>query len=208
MKVDILNRSGENSGSSLDLPGEIYGIEPNEHCIYLAVKAYNAARHQGTHSAKERGDVAGSGRKIKRQKGTGTARAGDIKNPIFRGGGRVFGPRPRDYEVRLNKKVKNLARRSAFAGKAQTENIIIVDSLSFDQPRTKDFKQFLADLKVENKKVLVITKDNKQNTYLSSRNLQNVEIAHGININTYQVLNADKLIIEQAAVESINELLA
>ncbi len=208
MNVDVINIKGDSTGNTIDLPEDIYGIEPNEHCVYLAVRAYNNAQRQGTHKAKERGDVRGSGKKIKRQKGTGTARAGDIKNPIFRGGGRVFGPRPRSYNIKLNKKVKRLARQSAFADKAQSDNILIVDSLAFDAPKTKDFYNFLASAELENTKLLVITAGNNRNAYLSARNIPGVEIVQGELVNTYQVVNADKLIIEEEAIDKINSLFA
>lgn len=208
MKVDIFNKNGEKTGSTQDLPEEIYGIEPNEHCVYLAVKAYNAAQRQGTHSAKERNAVSGSGKKLKRQKGTGTARAGDIKNPLFRGGGRVFGPRPRSYALKLNKKVRTLARKSVLSDKVKSGDLMIVESLNFDAPKTRDFKNFLNGLDVADKKVLVITKEPNKNAYLSSRNLPNVAMAHGAGFNVYQVLYADKLIIEQGAIENLNAVLA
>ncbi len=208
MKVDIFNINGEKTGSSQDLPEAIYGIEPNEHCVYLAVKAYNAAQRQGTHSAKERNAVSGSGKKLKRQKGTGTARAGDIKNPLFRGGGRIFGPRPRDYSMKLNKKVKNLARLSVLADKAQNDNIVVIESLSFAEPKTKEFNAFLGGLNLADKKVLVVTKEPNRNAYLSSRNLRNVEIAHGTTFNIHQMLKADKLVIEKDAIEDLNAFLA
>lgn len=208
MKLDVLNISGSKTGATVELPEEVYGIEPNEHCVYLAVKAYNAAQRQGTHSAKERNAVAGSGRKIKRQKGTGTARAGDIKNPIFRGGGRVFGPRPRSHRIKINKKVRNLARQSVLAGKAQNDNILIIDHLNIEQPKTKEFRSFLENLDVTDKKVLVITSEYNHNAFLASRNLKRVDITHGAGVNVYQIINADKLIIEKDAIEGLNAVLA
>jgi len=172
MKLDVLNIKGESTGRSVELPSEIFGVEPNEHAVYLAVKQYNAAQRQGTHKAKERGEIKGSTKKIKKQKGTGTARAGSIKNPLFRGGGRIFGPRPRNYNVRLNKKVKALARASAFSYKASQGAVKIVEDFSFDSPKTKNYVNALAALGVQDKKSLLLLSESNSSVYLSSRNVQ------------------------------------
>jgi len=168
MKLDIINTQGSSVGKSVDLPAEIFGIEPNQHAVYLAVKQYNAAQRQGTHKAKERGEIAGSTRKIKKQKGTGTARAGSIKSPVFRGGGRIFGPRPRNYDIKLNKKVKALARASALSHKAATGSINVIEDFSFDAPKTKEFKSVLDNLSLTGKKSLFVTSEHNANVYTSS----------------------------------------
>lgn len=208
MKLEVLNIQGEKTGRSVDLPEDIFGIEPNEHAVYLAVKQFLANQRQGTHKAKERGEVAGSTRKLKRQKGTGTARAGDIKNPVFRGGGRIFGPRPRKYTVRLNKKVKRLARKSALSDKAAAGNILVVEDFSFEAPKTKEFINILQQLDVNGQKTILVTSDFEKEVYLSSRNVPKTETVRATDLNTYEIMNAGKLILSEGAVEKIKETFA
>ena len=208
MKLEVLSIQGEKTGRSVDLPADIFGIEPNEHAVYLAVKQFLANQRQGTHKAKERGEVAGSTRKIKRQKGTGTARAGDIKNPIFRGGGRIFGPRPRKYTVRLNKKVKRLARKSALSNKAANGNIVVVEDFSFEAPKTKEYINILQQLAVGGEKTVLVTSDFEKEVYLSSRNVPKTQTIRASDLNTYEIMNAGKLILAEGAVEKIKETFA
>lgn len=203
MKVDVLNIEGKKTGRSVELPEQFFGVEPNEHAVYLAVKQYSAHQRQGTHKTKERNEVKGSTRKVKRQKGTGTARAGDIKNPLFRGGGRTFGPRPKNYSVRLNKKVKALARNSALSEKASGGNILVLEDFTFDAPRTSEFKGVLDNLKVAEEKVLFITGDHDQVLHLSSRNYKKAKVVESRNMNTYDILNASKLILAESAVGNL-----
>lgn len=208
MKLEVLNIQGEKTGRSVDLPADIFGVEPNEHAVYLAVKQYLANQRQGTHKSKERGEVAGSTRKIKRQKGTGTARAGDIKSPIFRGGGRIFGPRPRKYTVRLNKKVKRLARKSALSSKAAGGNIVVVEDFSFEAPKTKEYLNILQQLDVNGEKTVLVTSDFEKEVYLSSRNVPKTQTIRATDLNTYEIMNAGKLILAEGAVEKIKETFA
>lgn len=205
MKVDILDTKGASTGSSMELPPEIFGVEPNEHAVYLAVKQYNAAQRQGTHKAKERGEIAGSTRKIKKQKGTGTARAGSIKNPIFRGGGRIFGPRPRNYNIKLNKKVKALARVSALSHKANNGDLKVVDNIKFDAIKTKDFVQLMTDMGFSNEKCLFVLGDYDKNVYYSARNLPNVKVVSAADLNTYDILNAKNIVMTTDAVAKLEE---
>ncbi len=207
MKLDVYNIEGQSTGRSIDLPGEVFDAEVNEHAVYLAVKQYNANQRQGTHSTKERNAITGSRRKIKRQKGTGTARFGDIKNPIFRGGGRTFGPRPRNYGFRLNKKVKNIARRSVLSAKATEGNIKVVEDFTFDQPKTREFLDVLQNLSLSDKKVLFVTGDHDRVLYLSSRNLPGAQLIEAKDISTYQVLNANTLVLSESSVETIAQTL-
>jgi len=206
MTVDVLNINGEKTGRSIDLPDDVFSIEPNEHVVYLTVKQYLANQRQGTHKAKERGEVAGSTRKIKRQKGTGTARAGDIKNPLFKGGGRVFGPRPRDYGFKLNKKVKRLAKRSVLTNKAADGNIVVLEDFTFDQPKTKEFVQVMKNLELDNAKTVFVTADYDKNLYLSGRNVKGSEVVNARDINVYQLLNAQKIVISENSVDVIKEV--
>ena len=203
MKVDVVDINGKKTGRSVELSDAIFAIEPNEHAIYLDVKQHLANKRQGTHKAKERADIAGSTRKIKRQKGTGTARAGSIKSPIFRGGGRVFGPRPRSYSFKLNKGVKRLARKSALSIKAKENNVVVIEKFNFDAPKTKNFVNILKSLELDNKKSLFVLDDTNKNVYLSSRNLQGVNIVNSSNITTYSVLNANKVVLSEESVEGI-----
>jgi large subunit ribosomal protein L4 len=208
MKLEVLNIQGQKTGREVDLPEDIFGIEPNEHSVYLAVKQYLANQRQGTHKAKERGEVAGSTRKIKRQKGTGTARAGDIKNPLFRGGGRIFGPKPRDYGIRLNKKVKALARKSALSSKATAGQIIVVEDFAFESPKTKEFINILQNLKLDGQKIVLVTSGQEKELLLSSRNLKKASVVRASDLNTYQILNTQTLVLSEGAIDKIKETFA
>lgn len=206
MEVIVYNSKGEDTGKKVTLPEEIFGIEPNEHAIYLDVKQYLANQRQGTHKAKERGENAHSTRKIKKQKGTGGARAGSIKSPVFVGGGTIFGPRPRDYSFKLNKKVKALARKSALAAKAQANSISVIDTITLEAPRTKDYVQFLSDLNLTGRKTLLILPDVNTNVVLSSRNIQKTKVMTAAQINTYDLMNADQLLISEEALSTLQTL--
>ena len=208
MKLEVLNTEGQKTGKQVDLPEDIFGIEPNGHSIYLAVKQYNANQRQGTHAAKERNAVVGSTRKIKRQKGTGTARAGDIKNPLFRGGGRIFGPRPRNYGIKLNKKVRRLARKSALSTKMNAGQIIVIEDFTFDTPQTKAFMKVLSNLELGDQKTILVTTDYDKNLHLSSRNLPKTGVTRAQDLNTYEVLNTNTLILSEGAIEKIKETFA
>lgn len=208
MKLEVFNIKGEKTGKEVDLPAEIFGIEPNEHVVYLAVKQYLANQRQGTHKSKERADIVGSTRKIKRQKGTGTARAGSIKSPLFRGGGRVFGPRPRDYGFKLNKKVKRLARKSALVSKLQKGEIMVVEDFTFDAPRTKAYTEILANLNLSDKRSLLITGSNDSSLHVSSKNLKKADVMPVNDLNTYAVLNNNCLILSESSIEKMKELFA
>jgi len=203
MKVAVLDVKGKETGRKADLSDAVYKIEPNKHAIYLDVKQYMAHQRQGTHSTKERADIVGSTRKIKKQKGTGTARAGSIKSPIFRGGGRVFGPRPKDYSQKLNKNVKRLARKSALSLKGQDQAIMVVEDFNFDSPKTKDFIQVLKSLGLENKKSLFVLGDSNNNVYLSSRNLKGYEVITNSELSTYKILNANQIVLLEGSLEGI-----
>ncbi|MGL1887736.1 MAG: 50S ribosomal protein L4 [Reichenbachiella sp.] len=207
MKVSVLTKTGEDTGRKVDLSKDVFGIEPNDHAIYLDVKQYLANQRQGTHKSKERAEIKGSTRKIKKQKGTGTARAGSIKSPLFRGGGRAFGPRPRNYSFDLNKKLKVLARKSALTYKATEKSISILESFSFDAPKTKEYEALLTSLSVANKKTLLVLSEDDKNIVLSSNNLLKAKVTTAEQINTYDVLNADNLILIEGSVEKIQNLL-
>ena len=208
MKQEVYNIQGETTGRSVELADDIIGIEPNEHVVYLAVKHYLANQRQGTHKSKERGEIAGSTKKIKRQKGTGTARAGDIKNPLFRGGGRVFGPRPRTYSSRINRKVKQLARKSALSGKLADGALSVVEDFSFESPATKSFINILDAFEANGKKSLLITTDYEREVYLSSRNLQKVRVLRADEVSTYDILYADKVLVAEGAVDKLSTQLS
>jgi large subunit ribosomal protein L4 len=208
MKLDVLNIQGEKTGREIELPEDIFGIEPNEHVVYLTVKQYLANQRQGTHKAKERNEIAGSTKKIKRQKGTGTARAGSIKSPVFRGGGRIFGPKPRNYGFKLNKKVKRLARKSAFSSKAASGGIIVVEDFSFEAPKTKAYLDILKSLKVDGQKTVLVTPDYEKEVMLSSRNLPKTSVARATDLNTYDILHANTLVLSEGAVQKIIETFA
>ena len=199
MEIKVLNKEGKATAKKVSLSKEIFAIEPNDHAIYLDVKQYLANQRQGTHQSRERGEIAGSTRKIKKQKGTGTARAGSIKNPLFRGGGRVFGPRPKSYSFKLNKKLKVLARKSALSYKAKDKNIMILEELTFKSPKTKEFLTILKSLKVESDRSLFVTSQRDNNTLLSSRNLKNAKVITADKLNTYDILHSSKLIISEKA---------
>ena len=203
MKVDVLNTDGKSTGKSVDLPDAVFGIEPNEHAVYLAVKAYNAAQRQGTHKSKEKGEIKASTRKIKKQKGTGTARAGSLKSPLFKGGGRIFGPRPRTYNIKLNKKVKTLARNSAFSAKAKDSQIRVIEDFSFESPKTKAFKDVLNNLEVANSKSVFVIGDADKNLLLSSRNLKEAKVVNLSELNTYDILYANTLVLSVSAIEKL-----
>ena len=207
MKISVLDSKGKSTGREVTLPKDIYAIEPNEHALYLDVKQYLANQRQGTHKAKERADITGSTRKIKKQKGTGTARAGSIKSGVFRGGGRIFGPRPRDYDVKLNKKLKKLARKSALTLKANDKAITIVEDFDFKAPKTKKFIDVLKALKIEDKKSLLIFGKNN-NVYLSSRNFKGSDVVTSSEVSTYKILNAKQLVMSESSLNSINENLS
>ncbi len=207
MELSVLNINGQETGKKVTLNDAVFGIEPNDHVIYLDVKQYLANQRQGTAKSKERSEHTGSTRKLGRQKGGGGARRGDINSPVLVGGGRVFGPKPRDYGFKLNKKVKILARKSALSYKAKDNEIIVVDNFDMAAPKTKDFVNITKNLKVEGKKTLVVLPEVNKNVYLSARNLQKAEIMSANNINTYKILNADVLVIAEASLEMINGVL-
>ncbi|MFW5753286.1 MAG: 50S ribosomal protein L4 [Marinilabiliaceae bacterium] len=206
MELNVIDIKGQETGRKVELPDAVFGIEPNDHAIYLDVKQYMANNRQGTHKAKERAEIAGSTRKIKRQKGTGTARAGSLKSPIFRGGGRTFGPRPRDYSFKLNKKLKQLARKSALSYKAQNNAIVVVEDFTLEAPKTKEFTNIRKNLQVDEKRSLVIFKDLDRNVYLSSRNVPKSEVASLSGLNTYNIMRAQSLILAESSVDEIAQL--
>ena len=208
MEVKVLDFNGKDTGRKVQLSDSVYGIEPNNHAVYLDVKQYLANQRQGTHKAKERAEVAGSTRKIKKQKGTGTARAGSAKNPLFKGGGTVFGPRPRSYSFKLNKAVKRLARKSAFSIKAKESNIIVVEDFTFETPNTKNFITVLKALGLENKKSLFVLGDSNKNVYLSSRNLKGSSVLSNSELSTYAILNANNLVLLEGSLEGIEDNLS
>ncbi len=205
MKIPVYTTSGDESGRNIDLRDDIYAVEPNDHAIYLDVKQYLASKRQGTHKSKERAEISGSTRKIKRQKGTGTARAGSIKSPIFRGGGRAFGPRVRDYHFKLNKKVKQLARKSALTYKAKDGDILVVEDFNFEEPKTKNMLSWQQSLNINEKKVLLVLNQPNKNVYLSSRNLSGIKIVTASELSTYDILNASKLAFVESSVEVIEQ---
>jgi len=206
MEISVLNLAGQETGRKVELNDAIFAIEPNDQSIYLDVKQFLANQRQGTHKAKERADISGSTRKIKKQKGTGTARAGSIKSPIFRGGGRVFGPRPRNYGFKLNKKVKQLARKSALTYKANDGAIKVLEDFTFESPKTKEMVLLQKNLKIDDKKSLIVLSDANKNIYLSSRNLQNVDVINVSDLNTYDVLRAKNIIFVEGSVNKLEEV--
>ena len=201
MELSVLNIDGKETGRKVSLNDSVFGIEPNDHAIYLDTKQYLANQRQGTHKAKERGEVAGSTRKIKRQKGTGTARAGSIKSPLFRGGGRIFGPRPRFYGFKLNKKVKELARKSALSYKASSNSIIVLEDFSLEAPKTKEMIKMGSNLNIANKKLLFVLSEQNNNIYLSSRNVQGVDVVTAGELSTYKIMKASTLVLVESAVD-------
>lgn len=208
MILSVLNKEGQDTGRTIELKENIFGIKPNDHAIYLDVKRIMASKHRGTHKTKEKSELSGSTRKIKRQKGTGTARAGSIKNPLFIGGARVFGPRPRDYDIKVNKKVILLARKSALTYKAQENQILVIEDFSIDVPKTKEYVNILKNLNLVDKKSLIILNQPNKNIYLSSRNLQNSKVITVSDLNTYDILNYKTLVFFESALENLqNNLL-
>ena len=205
MKLEVVNSKGEKTGRKVELSDDIFGIEPNDHVIYLDVKRYLNNQRQGTHKAKQRNEIHGSTRKIRKQKGGGGARAGSIKNPLFRHGGRIFGPQPRDYTTKLNKKVKILARKSALAYKAKENKIIIVEDFDFEQPKTKSYLDVLKALELNGQKTLLLLNESKENVVKSARNLPNTEVNLAHSINTYNILNATTLLVMEGSIGSLNE---
>jgi large subunit ribosomal protein L4 len=208
MEVKIINSTGKATTKKVNLNDAIYGIEPNDHAIYLDVKQYLANQRQGTHKAKQRNEISGSTRKLHKQKGTGGSRKGSIKSPLFRGGGRIFGPQPRDYSFKLNKKVKQLARKSALTYKAKNESLVVLEDFNYDAPKTKNFLEMLNNLKLSDKKTLVVLSESNKNIYLSSRNLQGSKVVIASELNTYDILNANFLVLTESSVEKIDNLLS
>src|SRR5687768_14035448 len=207
MQVEVLNISGKKTAKKVDLVDSIFAAEPNDHCIYLDVKSILANQRQGTHKSKERAEISRTTKKLKRQKGTGGARAGSMKSPLFIGGGRVFGPRPRDYSFKLNKKVKSLARISALSYKAKDNAITILEDFSFEAPKTKNYADLMKNLKMDDKKTLLVLGDTNKNVYLSSRNLPGAKVVKASDLNTYDILNAENLILAESSVKVIETIL-
>lgn len=203
MKVAVLDKNGKSTGREVELSDEVFGIEPNNHAVYLDVKQYLANQRQGTHKAKERAEVTGSTRKIKKQKGTGTARAGSIKSGVFKGGGRMFGPRPRNYSFKLNKSLKRLARKSALSMKASNSEILVLEDLQFDAPKTKEFVAVLKNLGLEDKKSLFVLGDTNNNVYLSSRNLKGADVVMSSQLSTYRIMNSGSLVLFEGSLKEI-----
>ena len=206
MELSVLNTNGENTGRKVKLEKTIFGVEPNDHAIYLDVKQFMANNRQGTHKTKERSAIRGSGRKIKRQKGTGTARAGNIKSPIFRGGGRTFGPIPRSYYFKVNKKVKQLARKSALTYKAKDKGIMVIEDFSFEEPKTREFVDLVTNLKVNDKKTLLVLSEQNNNIYLSSRNLQNNKVVTLSELTTYDIMDSSVLCFDESSLEDLQKI--
>ena len=207
MQVEVLNISGKKTAKKVDLAEVIFGVEPSDHSIYLDVKHYLAAQRQGTHKAKERAEIARTTKKLKRQKGTGGARAGSMKSPVFVGGGRAFGPRPRDYSFKLNKKVKVLARASALTYKAKENAITILEDFNFEAPKTKNYVDLMKNLNLSDKKTLLVLGDSNNNVYLSSRNLQGTKVVMASDLNTYDIVNAETLILSESSVKVLEDIL-
>jgi len=208
MELAVINHKGQETGRKVTLSDEIFAIEPNDNAIYLDVKQYLANQRQGTHKSKERNEVAGSTKKIKKQKGTGGARAGSLKAPNFRGGGRVFGPKPRDYSFKLNKKVKQLARKSALSYKAKENSLLVLEDVSFDAPKTKNYIALLNGLSLSDKKTLLVLAEDNKNVFLSSRNLPKAKVVTVNDVNTYQLLNADHLVLCEGSVSKLETILS
>lgn len=208
MKVAVVDIKGKETSKKVDLNDSIFAIEPNDHAIYLDVKQYQAAQRQGTHKSKERGEIAGSTKKIRKQKGTGGARFGNIKSPLLRGGGRVFGPQPRDYDFKLNKKVKRLARKSALSYKAKDNAILVLEDFNFDAPKTSQYVELLNNLKLNDKKTLLVLAGYDKNIYLSSRNLQSTRVVSVAELNTYDILNANNLVLVESSVKEVENVLS
>lgn len=207
MDFAVVKQTGEKTGRNVTLSSEVFGIEPNDHAIWLDVKSILANQRQGTHKSKQRNEISGSSKKIKKQKGTGGARAGNIKNPQFKGGGRIFGPAPRDYSFKLNKKVKDLARRSALSYKAKDQSIAVIEDFAFENPKTKQYQSLLKSLSLADKKTLLVLADANKNVALAGRNIPNTKIITASQINTYDVINADQLILLESSINKIDNLL-
>ena len=207
MELKVLNIKGKETGRKVKLSPEVFGIEPNDHAIYLDVKSHLANKRQGTHKTKERAEIKGSTRKIKKQKGTGTARAGSIKSPLFKGGGQIFGPEPREYKNKVNKKVKDLARKSALSHKVKEKSLFIIENFDLKQPKTKEFVSILSNFSIDNKKSLLFTSKNSKNIVLSSNNLKNAQVKKIDDINTYDIMNADSVLFDEDSVKKLNEIL-
>ncbi len=205
MELAVYNIAGQDTGRKVTLNEAIFGITPNDHAIYLDVKQFMANQRQGTHKAKERGEISGSTRKLKKQKGTGTARAGSIKSPLFRGGGRVFGPRPRNYSFKLNKKVKLLARKSALSYKAANQQIIVLEDFNFEAPKTKEFVSILNNLKIAEKRLLMVLAQSNKSIYLSSKNLSKSKVATVSDLNTYEILKASTLVLVESSIDLLEK---
>jgi large subunit ribosomal protein L4 len=203
MELEVLDITGKGTGKKVTLEKEVFGIEPNDHAIYLDVKQHLANKRQGTSKSKERAEITGSTKKIKKQKGTGTARAGSIKSPIFKGGGRVFGPRPRDYHFKLNKKLKRLARKTVLSQKLKNNQLMIVEDFGFDAPKTRDFLNVLDNLNIRDKKSLLVLDESNKNVYLSSRNLKSAKVVNVSELNTYNILNSNVLLISESRLEEL-----
>ena len=208
MDLKVVNTKGKETAKKVKLNKDVFGIEPNDHAIYLDVKQHLANKRQGTHQSRERGEIVGSTRKLRKQKGSGAARVGSIKNPLFRGGGRVFGPKPRNYGFKLNKKLKTLARKSALSYKVQEESLMVLEDFSFDAPKTKDFAALMSALKMTGKKSLMVLNQEDKNIYLSSRNLEGTEVVTISELNTYKILNANNLIVCESAVKELENVLS
>jgi large subunit ribosomal protein L4 len=208
MKAEVFNIKGQSTGRSIELPEEVFGIEPNEHVLYLAVKQYLSGLRSGTHKTKEKSELSGSTRKLHKQKGTGGSRKGSIKNPLFRGGARIFGPRPRDYHFKLNKKVVLLSKKSALAARIKDESIKIVEDFTFDTPQTKAYLDFLKGFNLDDKKSILITPEVNVNVFLSCRNIPGADITEVLNFNAYDILNSGTILISEKSIEAISELLS
>ncbi|HAA13608.1 MAG TPA: 50S ribosomal protein L4 [Cytophagales bacterium] len=207
MEISVHKYTGEDTGRKIDLSEAVFGVDPNDHAIYLDVKQYLANQRQGTHKAKEKAEITGSTKKLKKQKGTGTARAGSIKSPVFRGGGRIFGPKPRNYSFKLNRKLKQLARKSALSYKAQDNAILVLEDFNFEAPKTKEYIALLGALQVSDKKTLMVVGEDSNNVYLSSRNLRNAKVITVDRLTTYDVLHADNLLLCEGTVEKLSTIL-
>jgi large subunit ribosomal protein L4 len=208
MELTVLDKSGKETGRKVSLSEEVFGLEPNEHAVYLDVKQYLANQRQGTHKSKERNEIVGSTKKLKKQKGSGAARYGDVKSPIFRGGGRIFGPKPRYYGFKLNKKVKSVARKSVLSSSFKEDKIIVLEDLSFDTPKTNNFLSVLKGLDLEGKRITLVTTENNKNVYLSSRNIQKVKVVATNEVNTYDLINCTKLVLSESSVNEIQNILS
>jgi large subunit ribosomal protein L4 len=205
MEVAVLTTAGKETGRKIELKDSIFGVEPNDHAIYLDVKQFLASQRQGTHKSKHRGEISGSTRKIKKQKGTGGARAGSIKSPVFRGGGRIFGPEPRDYFFKLNKKVKQLARLSALSYKAKNNAIVVVEDFNFEVPKTKKYAEIMSSLNISGKKSLMVLDETNKNIYLSSRNLESTKVVTVSELNTYEIMNASNLVFIESSLKNLQQ---